>query len=328
MDIATHFFVPYAAALLALGFWRRDAPGDDARAAWALAFGLGGFAPDLDGGLRWLVERVDALWWMQHRGVSHTLVGAPVFALFFAGVLALLARRFPRRLALVAWRPGLALAAVLGSMTHLLLDILTYAGVPLLWPFAEGRVSLRVYGWLLFEMLLPLTVVSALHLWGKATRRHVIVVGALAVAYLLVVGGMRLAERPAEPEGGHVFPRTKGEGWLVLTPHANGSWEARADGHEAQWYADDAPPEAAEAIARAEDTHTFRGFRMGLFGPLVTTARPLPDASGWNVTFVAVAQRYEALHDPSWTPTRPHDRWGMMGFEVRGDEVRETWRGW
>lgn len=334
MDVATHLLVPYAAALAALGFWRRDDVGDRPRAAVAAVFGIAGAAPDLDGLLDPLSEWSDSLYWLQHRGVSHAAVGAPLFALAALGLLVLAARLWPRRMGLFAWRPAFLTAAVLGSYTHLLLDGLTYGGVPLWWPFAYGRVTFPVYHWLVFWLLPVAGLPLALHAFGRLPRRRVVQAGALVVALLLAVGGLRLATRPwGEPEGTLVYTTNSDFAWVVATPLPNGSWELRTvrgdERSDPAWFRDDAPPEAADAIGRAKGTAAYRGFLMGSFGPRVTTAERLPEGT-WNVTFTDVAQRYEAtVLEPRWTPASTPEAWGYASFLVFPDgRVEPTHRGW
>lgn len=332
MDVATHLLVPYAAALVALGFWRRGGPTDRRKAAVAAVFGIAGAAPDLDGLLDGLSEWSDSLYWMQHRGVSHAAIGAPLFALGAMGLLVLAARLWPRRMGLFAWRPVLVPAAILGSYTHLLLDGVTYGGVPLWWPFAYGRVSFVLYHWLVFWTLPIGGLALLLHAIGKLSRRWVIVSGAVVVALLLVVGGVRLWTRPDAQEGELVYSTRSDREWVVIRQLENGTWEAqRALGDERRdpmWFREDVPAEAAWAVEAAKETDAYRGFRMGSFGPVVHRAEPLPSGA-WNVTITDVAQRYEALHEPAWTPATPFEAWGYVAFVVSpGAGVEVTHRGW
>lgn len=332
MDVATHLLVPYAAALAALGFWRRGAEGDARRASWAAAFGAAGAAPDLDGLVDPLSERWHALYWLQHRGASHALVGAPVFALLLVLALALLARRWPRLFGLFAWRPALAGAAVLGSWTHLLLDSVTYAGVPLWWPFAFGRVAVGPFHWLVFWLLPVSALALGLHAFGRLSRRRVVAAGALVVAALVVVAGVRAATFPRdEPEGAQVHARSSPLEWTVLVPHANGSWEGYVtrlgERGESAWYVPAEPPEARDAVARAKGTDAWRGFLMGSFGPVVVQATPAGEGA-WRVVLLDVAQRHEATHDPDWTPVEPFEEWGYVQLLVTEERVEVEHAGW
>lgn len=331
VDVATHFLVPYAGALAALGYWRRDAPGDARRAGLAAAFGAAGFAPDLDGAFDWSSVFFDSLYWLQHRGASHSLVGAAVLGLALVGGLALLARRFPRRFGLFAWQPAFWWVAILGAWTHLVLDGITYSGVPLLWPVVWGRWSLQLFHWLVWWLFPVGALVLVAHALGRLPRRGVVVAGALIVAALVLIAGVRAWSMPRDLEpDAQVYPRSSPLEWTVLQPLPNGSWDAQlwrlGQTSEPRVFVHDVPPAAEDAVARARDTGAYRGFLLGQFGPVVVLATPLDD--GWNVTFTDVAQRFEALNDPRWTPTEPIDAWGYVAFTVRGDDVDVTHRGW
>lgn len=329
MDVATHLFIPYAAALAAFGFWRRGGQDDGRKASVAAVVGVSGFAPDLDGLLDGVAEAFPVLYALQHRGASHSLLFAPVLAFALVALLGLAARRWPRRFGLFTWRASLAPWVVLGAWSHLLLDSVTLAGIPLWWPFADGRVAFMLFHWLVIWLLPPLLIVLGLHAWGRVSRRGVVLVGAMAVATLLVLGGIRLAERP-DIEGAMVFPRDSAKEWLVLEAHDNGSYHASllrgGAFHEPMWFVPRAPLGAERAIEQARDTSGFRGFLMGSYGPRIVEAEARD--AGWTIRFTDVAQRYEALHDPRWTPTTPFDAWGYVEFEVTDDEVRLTHRGW
>ena len=332
MDVATHALVPLAGALAAFGFLRRDAPQDRRKAAIAGVFGVAGFAPDLDGIIDPLSARFDALYWLQHRGVSHTLVGAPLFALVALAALVLLARAWPRGASLYVWRPALVPAAVLGSWTHLVLDGITYSGVPLLWPFAFGRVGFPLFHWLVWWLFPVGVLVLALHAARRLSRRRVVQAGALVVVALVLVAGVRAATRPWDAgEDERVFPRNSMLEWTVAQPHENGSWlvqtERAGARSDPQWFEAREPAEADGAVDRARSTDAYRGFRMGSFGPVVVTA--LREGDVWNVTFTDVAQRYEALRGPRWSPTEPFEAWGYVAFRVHDDgRIDVTHRGW
>jgi hypothetical protein len=237
-------------------------------------------------------------------------------------------------MSLFSWRPALLPAAVLGSFTHLVLDGVTYGGVPLWWPFAYGRVSFPLFHWLV-AWLLPVSALPLLaHAAGRLSRRRVIQAGALAVAALVVLAGVRLSTRPwGEPEGARVYSTDSETAWVVATPLPNGSWEVTLVKGDARtgplWFRDEVPSGAAQAVERARDTDAYRGFRLGSFGPVVTAATPMP-GDGWNVTFTDVAQRYEALVlEPGWTPADPREGWGYVSLAVTADgSTRALHRGW
>lgn len=103
--------------------WKRLARAAWARGALGAPFALaavivGGVMAGALGTLSWLVRRVVA-----HRGFTHTLVCAALIgALGIWGGQRLLG----------TWVPGAAL--VIGYLSHLLTDAMTYRGVAMLWP--------------------------------------------------------------------------------------------------------------------------------------------------------------------------------------------------
>lgn len=326
MDGATHFLIPYAAALLALGAWRSNAPRH--RITWAVAFGIGGWAPDFDVAVDWLTKPFPQLYFFQHRGLSHSLVGAPLFALAVMALLALIATRW-RRIDRLHWNQGAVIAAMLGSLTHLILDGVTYGGVPMFWPFANGRVMWPVFAWLVIWLFPVGLVAIAVHLWGKLDRRAMAGIGCAFIVILLVLGSVRLSSQPPTPAGGVVYSRETGE-WMVLSPVAGGWHADMLSGGliiTNKTYLEDAPAQAGDAVEAARQTPEFKGFELGLFGPLIVQAKA--QGAGWNVTFIAVAQRFDAENHPRWTPAEPKDSWGLCSFlvDAQGHAVN-TARGW
>jgi inner membrane protein len=93
--------------------------------------GLCAMLPDIDHPQSAIRRKTGALgtaaaFWMNHRGITHTLLAAAVFAL----VCALIAR------------PEVAAAMAGGYLSHLLLDACTPSGVPFLGPLSWRRVNL------------------------------------------------------------------------------------------------------------------------------------------------------------------------------------------
>lgn len=346
MDVLTHLFLPYAAALFAFGVHKTSPPVESGSvpARWprlrvdprpaagvALVVGVAGMAPDIDG-LYSAVKTLPGMWWLQHRGFSHTLIGAPLHALLLVGLLHLLARKWPDRFGALRFRPAFVPLAIIGSWVHLVLDGITYAGTPAWFPFADGRVTYPLFHWLviwLFPFWALFLIIKLLRNWGpQATVRA----GAVALAVLVVLAGVRLVTMPEVAENEILLPRSSSFEWTVLRPHDNGTWEAflvRGDtetGH--RWYESTGPRDepALAAIAKARDTDAYRGYRMGLFGPEVVNVTRTGDAT-W-VNFTSVAQRFEVESGLRWTPAEPMALWGIVSLRFHGDAVDVVQAGW
>lgn len=332
MDFFTHLLLPYAAALVALGLHKRAVQEDRSRLASAAVFGIAAASPDTDGLLSWLADWNDSFYFLQHRGVSHTLVGAPLYALAVVLFLAWLARVKPRTFGLFRWRPVFVPLLVAGSWMHLILDYVTLSGVPLLWPFAWGRATLNLFHWVVWWLFPVCGAILALHAWGRLSPRGVVRAAAVVTVVLVVLAGIRVGTRPALADDEQAFPRPSMFEWTVVRPVGGSAWEARlvrVGGvvEDAMTFRTSVPDAARDAVERARAHPSYLGWRMETYGPLVVTASPLA-GGGWNVSFVDVAARFEALHEPTWTPARPFHTWGIVSFDVRGNEVVPTLRGW
>lgn len=282
MDVFTHAVLPLA-LLAAL---RRPWPE-------CLAAGLGGAMPDMDVLLSWLQGADDRLYFTVHRGWSHTLWGAPLFAL--AG-LAVLSRPWwqrhagtlGRRLAAFQLAPLPLLAAALGAESHLALDALTVTGVPAAWPLGAQRVTLNLY----FFSAYLVAPVGAWAVWklyrGTLTRPLLLRAGALVCVALLASGGLREATMPrALPPGAVVVPTPNDLRWVVAEPQAGGwvvhdhdAWSGDGEAHE---FLGNVSSVAAPAVARAERLGAFTAWAWDHAAPVVN-ATPLPDG-GWRVEF-------------------------------------------
>lgn len=327
VDFFTHGLLPYAAGLAAFGLHRRAAAEDRRAVSWALAFGIAGAAPDFDALTSWPARLWDEAYFLQHRGVSHSAVGSVVFALLVLAAGSALASWKPRAFGLLRWRPSFILAAFLGAWTHLALDALTLSGIPLWWPFAFGRVSLQLFSWLVWWLFPIGGIVLLLHWRGRLDTRRVVQAGAIVVAFIIILAGVRVATRP---NGEFVYPRNSEFEWIVLTRTGNDSWEASlskfGSRSEPMRFQSVTPPAASEAITRAQAHPSYKGWLMQSYSPVVTIVNRTQD--GWNVSFIDVAARYEALHDPRWTPARPIESWGQVSLVVTPASVTPTIRGW
>ena len=135
--------------------------------AGGIVAGLAGLLPDIDHPHA-AVGRMLPRWWHRltpgHRGPTHSLVWC----------LALAAAVHAANLALNGETAGplFALAVLAGSLSHVLADGLTVAGVPLWWPFRRRRavflgvLAFRTRSWA--EILVVGGVVAAVGWWVGA----------------------------------------------------------------------------------------------------------------------------------------------------------------
>jgi membrane-bound metal-dependent hydrolase YbcI (DUF457 family) len=311
VDIFSHAVLPLALVALAL---RRP------RAAW-LAAGLGAAMPDMDVAFTWVASLADPLYAFTHRGWSHTLWGAPVWAL---GGLALLSRPWAARrwarLASFRLTPETCLAAVLGAWSHLALDVLTITGVPLLWPQSPARFTLNLF----FYSVLLMTPVAAWLVWRLFRRRldeRTLRRGALVlVGMLLLTGALRAATMPRDlPPGAVVLPSPLEARWIVATPLPAG-WHVEDRGWPpggSGTYEGNASSAARALVPRAQQLGAYLAWSWRNPTPLVNATAI---DGGWRLEFLdAVALHREAtggLLAGSFRAPRP------LVVEVVGDEAR------
>jgi inner membrane protein len=132
--------------------------------AGGIVAGLAGLLPDIDHPHA-AVGRLLPRWWHRltpgHRGPTHSLAWClAVAVLAYVGNSAVNGQPAG---------PLLALAVLAGSLSHVLADGLTVAGVPLWWPFRRRRavflgvLAFRTRSWA--EILVVLGVVAAVGWW-------------------------------------------------------------------------------------------------------------------------------------------------------------------
>ncbi|MCA1814740.1 MAG: metal-dependent hydrolase [Halobacteriales archaeon] len=281
MDIFTHALLPLAlyAAL------RRPWPE-------CLAAGLGAAMPDMDLLLSWAQGLDDRLYFTVHRGWSHTLWGAPLFAVLG---LALLSRPWWRtrlgglgpRFAAFQLAPLTLLAVLLGAWSHLLLDWPTLTGVAALWPFSLQRATLNLY----FFGVFAVTPVSAWVFWrllrGTLTRALLLRAAALVAVALLATAGLREATLPRDvPAGAVVVPTPNDLRWIVAEPEAGG-WvvhdhDALAGDGEAHEFLGNLSEDAIPAVVRAQALGTYAAWAWNHPAPVLNSTRL---ADGWRIEF-------------------------------------------
>lgn len=295
MDVFSHFAIPYLLMWIA-----RRSHGE------RLAAAVGGYAPDADVLTAPLAAFVPDLYFLGHRGLSHSALGAPLYALGVVLLLHLpLWRRWTRHAEPLRFGWRLAAIAILFSYTHLALDALTMWGIPLLWPFATTRITT---GWFFYSVvwMVPL---SAYLVWrilrDEATERRLRVAGAFLLAIVLAAGATRAATYPRAADA-DVTHAANGEwAWTTFERTPTGwnatfwSWQrpiGNASYHE-RLPADD---DAAWALALAKEDWRYRKFHLYAGGPELVQVEPR-EGGGYNVTIHDLMTRGQVDRNP-WLP--------------------------
>lgn len=188
MDTVTHGLTGWLVARALPDDWKGEHPGT-ATAVVA----LGSVLPDADNAVSLLGSEI---YLRVHRGLSHSLLGISVSSL----VLALLFARFGK----LKDARRLFLLALLGQLTHVVLDLLNAYGTQVLQPFSDARLSLDLL--FVVDLLFTGIVVAgiALSRSGRAGRARVALASlALYVgAAALLHAGAKEAVRDAAVRAG------------------------------------------------------------------------------------------------------------------------------
>lgn len=329
MDLATHFLVPFAAALLA-GWPRKH----------RLAFALGGIAPDIEVWLP-LSFASPELYFLGHRGVSHTLTIGPFWAmaLLFTLTRPATQRRLPRLAGPFAWEPATIALVVSGVVTHLILDSVTITGVPALFPLSDRWFTVNVFFYSSLPLLVASVVILSLRLAGRLDDGRFRVAAVAWIALFVLLGAVQVATMPTsaayridpDPDDGRIdalrqdaYPQQVPGRWAVFTTYENGSIEGRTEGWladaDVHWYgsappADDAARTALEASERLPE---HRKFRWNAHGPVVVRVEARDDG-GHDVTFVSVLERYRGDSSSFGLARRVLDQAGVLRIAVSAD---------
>jgi inner membrane protein len=194
MDILTHALLG-AGAGLSLARLRSHA-----RAA-ALAGAAGAVLPDVDVLIRSVHDPLLTVEY--HRQFTHSFVMAPLGALFAAALAWLVLRR---RIALA----GLYAPALLGVLSHILLDVATSFGVQVFWPFSERRYALSIVA--VVDPAVTITLLAVVVLALKTRHAWRAQAGLGIVALYLALGAVQ-QQRAADAiaattaERGHTIER-------------------------------------------------------------------------------------------------------------------------
>lgn len=309
MDVFSHFALPFLLVYLVTR-----------RKPLALAAGIGGFAPDLDA-LTSLVALWDPLYFLGHRGVSHSLLGAPFYAL--GAVLALRAPFWRHLIPIhdqLKFGPRAALVAIAFSYTHLLLDLVTHWGVPLLYPWSIQRYTT---GWFFYSVT-AMVPFSMWIVWKTArgtdtTRTRAIGLAAL-LAVLLVAGGLRYATYPRDASFDVAHPSALEWSWTTLE-RTDAGWNAtfwswgKPIGSVEYLAPPLGDPLSRAAVLKAQEHVEYRAFLLYTAGPHVLQVEPRDDG-GRNVTLLDLMERAQADRAP-WFPLA--EKAGRLRLAVLAD---------
>lgn len=314
MDLFSHFVLPY------LAVWALRRPARE-----RIAAGIGGVAPDMDAFTAPLGLLHDSIWFVGHRGLSHSLIGAPLYALVVAGVLTLpwWGRRWPR-LAALRFTPAMLAVALLSSYSHLALDGITMWGVPLVFPFSLERWSVD---WYFYSVAWAIPVSGAFLwlLWRRAPDARLKQAGVLLVAVLVLSGVVRAAYRPDVDDAVRVIPNGMEWQWASVHERAGGyevrtwSWGAEEKGELFPVTRLDGQG-ARDAVQRARDSDLGKGFLLYAGWPVAVEVEAT-EGGAWNVTFTDVMRRAQMV-DARW-PWRAIEDYGRLGLVVDEASVRE-----
>lgn len=175
--VAAHAFAP-----------RRPGPRQFTHRERVLLGGLAGLFPDID----WFINLfADQLVYLNlHRGVTHSLVMLPVWAL---GLGWLTARFWPRRRGERAWQDA-ALIVAIGIGIHILGDLITDFGTQLFAPLSSAPLAFPAT--FILNPWISLLLVAGTYLaWRSTSRRGARVCLSLVTALVLAQGALYLHAR-------------------------------------------------------------------------------------------------------------------------------------
>lgn len=293
MDAITHALVGFA---IGHGLARIHPRG---HAHWAWIGGAAGLGPDFDVFVSPLAD-IDALYWVAHRGVTHSLWGAPLAGAAFAWLLSMTARRWPI-MEVFRYRRGAWLPILLASWNQPLLDGVTHGGAAAFFPFVDERVSLELYHWMAIY-LAPISLVAFVQRFrgrwdnAQATRAAVVV-----IAIIVVLGVVRGAMKPEDS-----YATSDPRDWIVEEWHDNGTLAVvyLEAGHETNrlWF----EPDEGPAIDQVRASLAHRAFAFGALGPVIMVQTPT--STGVNVTMIDAVAMMELETLPAWAPQSMRDR--------------------
>ncbi|MFX0211013.1 MAG: metal-dependent hydrolase, partial [Candidatus Hodarchaeota archaeon] len=129
------------------------------------AFIIGGMAPDVDVLISWLSTLIPQLFFLQHRGLFHAVLVAPVITMVLIFLTKYSERfnyikRFKERFQemYTEFNSKTVFWGVLGSLIHLFMDFITQGGLHLFYPLIYQRISISTIS--VFDPLI--TIISSI----------------------------------------------------------------------------------------------------------------------------------------------------------------------
>ncbi len=293
MDAITHALVGFAIGHALARVHPKGHP------HWAWIGGAAGLGPDFDVFLSPLAD-VDAFYWVAHRGMTHSLWGAPLAGALFAWLLSKTARQWPV-MDVFRYRSGAWLVIVAASWNQPILDGVTHGGAAILFPFVKERISLELYHWMVVY-LAPISLLAFVQRfrtrWNDRTASRI----ALGIVlFLVVLGGARGLMKPPDS-----YATSDPRDWIVEEWHDNGTLAIvyLESGIEAQrlWFEADHGP----AIDHVRGSLAHEAYAFGAIGPVVLRQERVE--GGWNVTMTDSVAAMELERLPGWAPERMRER--------------------
>ena len=293
MDIFTHALIPY---LLGRSLGRSDSE--------VAALVVGGIAPDLDVLISWINYLHPTTLLLVHRGITHSLLFGILTAAIAIKAVSLdcandrLGRRMPPFTATaVAW-------ASLGVLIHLVLDMLTTRGVPLLYPLDSTRWSLELFFY--SETLLTVASLAIIVSIYRLGCRRPLLLLTIVLLLLVVLGGIRMEgklEAKAAVPGSESFPRPgllrwdllldRGSAWEVYAFSLRGDPESR--GLYPKLCVTSSGPGLNEALFAAEGLASVRTLRWRAYA---IAANATWEDGAWQIEYYDPLVKADLLNAP------------------------------
>lgn len=252
----------------------------------AAAAALGALAPDIDAVV---MSRGWDVYLRTHEIGTHSILGSIVMGCAAASLVHLL-RRGSRYTQLI-------LAATIGSLSHVLFDLVSGANIRLAWPFRQTRSTLPLVA-MADPWLIAICALGAIALWMLRRRTFAVATTVVATiaAFLALKAVMMTVALPQWRASAGTDP---------IVHHAvQASWSSLTE-----WHVSDRTPHSL----RKWHVDAIRGAALSFSIPLRTEA-PLVTAS----RSLEVVRNFLRVHDTGFAVAAPHEH----GTEVLWSDIR------